>query len=109
MKYRSLPILAGILLSLAASAASANTLDDVKKKGFVQCGVNTGLPGFAAPDDKGVWSGFDIDYCRAIATAIFNDPEKAKYTPLNAQERFTALQSGEVDVLTRNTTWTMSR
>jgi general L-amino acid transport system substrate-binding protein len=100
---------AGVLLGLAAGAASATTLDDVKKKGFVQCGVNTGLPGFAAPDDKGVWTGFDVDYCRAVAAAIFNDPGKAKYTPLNAQERFTALQSGEVDVLTRNTTWTMSR
>ena len=100
---------AGVLLCLAAGAASATTLDDVKKKGFVQCGVNTGLPGFAAPNDKGEWTGFDIDYCRAIAAAIFNDPSKAKYTPLNAQERFTALQSGEIDVLTRNTTWTMSR
>src|SRR5436190_15912561 len=100
---------AGVLLCLAFGAASATTLDDVKKKGFVQCGVNTGLPGFAAPDDKGVWTGFDIDYCRAVAAAIFNDPDKAKYTPLTASERFTALQSGEVDVLTRNTTWTMAR
>jgi general L-amino acid transport system substrate-binding protein len=89
--------------------ANATTLDAVKQKGFVQCGVNTGLPGFAATNDKGDWSGFDVDYCKAIAAAIFNDPTKAKYTPLTAQERFTALQSGEIDVLTRNTTWTMSR
>jgi general L-amino acid transport system substrate-binding protein len=109
MKARTLWIAAGVLIGFAATAAHATTLDEVKKKGFVQCGVNTGLPGFAAPDDKGDWSGFDIDYCKAIAAAIFNDPSKAKYSPLTAQERFTALQSGEVDVLTRNTTWTMSR
>ena len=89
--------------------ASATTLEDVKKKGFVQCGVNTGLLGFAAPDDAGEWTGFDVDYCRAIAAAIFNDPKKVKFTPLTAKDRFTALQSGEIDVLTRNTTWTMSR
>src|SRR5690242_1087523 len=94
-----LSITASMLVCLAANAASATTLDDVKKKGFVQCGVNSGLPGFAAPDDKGEWAGFDVDYCRAIAAAIFNDPTKAKYTPLTAQERFTALQSGEIDVL----------
>src|SRR6195256_5896744 len=109
MKATMLSVTAGVLFCLTAGAASATTLDDVKKKGFVQCGVNSGLPGFAAPDDKGVWTGFDIDYCRAVAAAIFSDPDKAKYTPLTAQERFTALQSGEIDVLTRNTTWTMSR
>ena len=102
-------IAAGVVLCLTAAAASATTLDDVKKKGFVQCGVNTGLLGFAAPDDAGEWTGFDIDYCRAIAAAIFNDPKKVKFTPLTAKDRFTALQSGEVDVLTRNTTWTMAR
>jgi general L-amino acid transport system substrate-binding protein len=102
-------IAAGLILSVTAAAASATTLDDVKKKGFVQCGVNTGLLGFAAPDDAGEWTGFDVDYCRAIAAAIFNDPKKAKFTPLTAKDRFTALQSGEIDVLTRNTTWTMAR
>ena len=81
----------------------------MKKKGFVQCGVNTGLLGFASTDDKGDWKGFDVDYCRAVATAIFNDPKAVKFTPLTAKERFTALQSGEVDLLARNTTWTMSR
>jgi general L-amino acid transport system substrate-binding protein len=92
-----------------ANAASATTLDDVKKKGFVQCGVHTGLIGFAAPDDAGEWKGFDIDYCRAVAAAIFNDPKKVKFTPLVAKDRFTALQTGEVDLLARNTTWTMMR
>ncbi|PRD45942.1 amino acid ABC transporter substrate-bindnig protein [Phyllobacterium phragmitis] len=106
-------VLQGVLgvaaLAVTATAASAGTLDDVKAKGFLQCGVNTGLPGFASPDDKGDWSGFDVDYCRAVAAAIFGDPTKVKFTPLTAKERFTALQSGEVDVLIRNTTWTISR
>lgn len=93
----------------ASWGASADTLSDVKAKGFLQCGVNTGLQGFAAPDDKGEWSGFDADYCRAVAAAIFGDPTKVKFTPLNAKERFTALQSGEVDALVRNTTWTIGR
>ncbi len=104
-------VLTGILgaAALWATGASADTLSDVKAKGFLQCGVNTGLIGFAAPNDKGEWSGFDADYCRAVAAAVFGDPSKVKFTPLNAKERFTALQSGEVDVLIRNTTWTVSR
>ncbi len=97
------------ILGYGIHAASAATLDDVKKKGFVQCGVSQGLPGFSNPDDKGHWSGLDVDFCRAVASAIFNDPEKVKFTPLSAKERFTALQSGDVDILARNTTWTMSR
>jgi general L-amino acid transport system substrate-binding protein len=97
------------VLGLAASAASAATLDDVKSKGFVQCGVNTGLAGFAAPNDQGEWSGFDVDICKAVAAAVFGDATKVKYTPTTAKERFTALQSGEIDVLSRNTTWTLSR
>ncbi|MFZ2467415.1 MAG: amino acid ABC transporter substrate-binding protein, partial [Parvibaculum sedimenti] len=75
----------------------------------VQCGVSTGLPGFSNPDDKGVWTGIDVDFCKAVAAAVFGDETKVKYRPLNAKDRFTALQSGEVDVLSRNTTWTMSR
>lgn len=90
-------------------AAYAGTLDDVKAKGFIQCGVTTGLAGFAAPNDKGVWEGFDVDFCRGMSAAIFGDPDKVKYTPTTAKERFTALQSGEIDVLARNTTWTLSR
>ncbi len=90
-------------------AASAGTLDDIKKKGFVQCGVTTGLAGFAAPNDKGMWEGFDVDMCRAVGAAVFGDPSKVKYTPLTSKERFTALQSGEIDMLARNTTWTFTR
>ncbi len=102
-------IIGAAALALSASAASAATLDDVKAKGFVQCGVNTGLAGFSNPDDKGDWSGLDVDLCRAIAAAIFGDGTKVKFTPLSAKERFTALQSGEVDLLSRNTTWTVNR
>ena len=97
-------------VALAASAANAQqTLDAVKKRGQLHCGSNTGLAGFGIPDAQGNWTGFDVDYCRAIAAAIFNDPSKVKFVPLTAKDRFTALQSGEVDVLIRNTTWTMSR
>jgi general L-amino acid transport system substrate-binding protein len=92
-----------------AAAASAATLETVKQKGVLTCGANTGLAGFGLPDDKGNWTGLDVDFCRAVATAIFNDPSKVKFVPLNAKDRFTALQSGEVDVLARNGTWTMSR
>jgi general L-amino acid transport system substrate-binding protein len=109
MKTLIMPIVAGAAFAFAAGAASATTLEDVKAKGFVQCGVNTGLLGFASPDDAGNWNGFDVDYCRAVAAAIFNDPQAVKFTPLSAKDRFTALQSGEVDMLARNTTWTMSR
>jgi general L-amino acid transport system substrate-binding protein len=108
MKKTMLPIMIGTAFALSAGANAA-TLDDVKGKGYVQCGVNTSLPGFSAPDDAGNWTGFDVDYCRAVAAAIFNDPQAARFTPLSAKERFTALQSGEVDVLIRNTTWTMER
>src|SRR5688572_8044921 len=94
---------------IAATAATAGTLDDVKAKGFVQCGVNTSLMGFGFPDDQNNWTGMDVDFCRAVAAAIFGDAQKVKFTPLSAKERFTALQSGEIDVLSRNTTWTMSR
>ncbi|MGK9559414.1 transporter substrate-binding domain-containing protein, partial [Salmonella enterica subsp. enterica] len=76
---------------------------------FVQCGISDGLPGFSYADSKGKFTGIDVDVCRAIAAAVFGDSEKVKYTPLTAKERFTALQSGEVDILSRNTTWTSSR
>ena len=109
MKRLIAPIVAGAAFALLAGAANAGTLDDVKAKGFLQCGVNTGLIGFAQPDDQGNWSGFDVDFCKAVAAAIFNDVTKVKYTPLTAKDRFTALQSGEIDLLSRNTTWTMSR
>ena len=105
-----LPIALAAAVGLGVAAASAATLEDVKAKGFVQCGANaSGLAGFATTNDQGEWTGFDVDYCRAYAAAIFGDATKVKFTPLNAKERFTALQSGSVDVLVRNTTWTMSR
>lgn len=110
MKSKLLTVALGLGLSVAAvTAASAGTLDDVKSKGFIQCGSNPSLIGFGFPDDQNNWTGFDVDFCRALAAAVFNDPTKVKFTPLSAKERFTALQSGEIDVLSRNTTWSMSR
>jgi len=107
---KTLIAVATALSILGAGAARAQgTLDAVHKKGFVQCGVNTGLAGFSQPDSKGVWKGLDVDTCRAVAAAVFGDAGKVRYTPLTAQQRFTALQSGEVDVLSRNTTWTITR
>ncbi len=102
------PLVGAAIIALFASVAQASTLDDVKAKGFVQCGVSQSLPGFSFQEEDGDWTGLDVDLCRGIAAAIFGDPEAAKFTPLSARRRFTALQSGEVDVLVRNTTWTMS-
>jgi general L-amino acid transport system substrate-binding protein len=95
--------------ALFSSAASAGTLDQVKQRGYLNCGSNPGLAGFGLPDSNGNWTGLDVDFCRAVAAAIFNDPNKVKFIPLTAKDRFTALQSGEVDVLAHNTTWTISR
>ena len=91
------------------AAAQTSTLDTVKSRGQLQCGVSTGLAGFGAPNDAGVWQGLDVDICRAVASAVLKDADKIKFVPLTAKERFTALQSGEIDLLSRNTTWTMSR
>ncbi|HEX5508368.1 MAG TPA: amino acid ABC transporter substrate-binding protein [Pseudolabrys sp.] len=96
-------------VGLAASSASAQTLNAVKTRGMLNCGANGTLAGFGLPDAQGKWTGLDVDVCRAIAAAIFNDATKVKFVPLSAKDRFTALQSGEVDVLVRNTTWTSSR
>ena len=98
-----------VTLLVAAPAFAQSTLDAVKSKGYVQCGVNTGLAGFSQPDSKGAWRGIDVDLCRAVAAAVFGDATKVRYTPLTAQQRFTALQSGEIDLLARNTTWTVVR
>jgi general L-amino acid transport system substrate-binding protein len=100
---------AAVVAGLGVGAAAAATLEDVKARGTVRCGVNTGLAGFAAPDANGNWEGFDVAYCRAIAAAVLGDPSAVEFTPLTTQTRFTALASGEVDVLSRNTTWTFSR
>jgi general L-amino acid transport system substrate-binding protein len=106
--FTTLAIAAALGLSVQAASAQA-TLNTVKQRGVLQCGSNTGLAGFGLPDAQGNWGGLDVEFCRAIAAAIFNDPTKVKFIPLTAKDRFTALQSGEVDVLSRNTTWTSSR
>ncbi|MCH7882333.1 MAG: amino acid ABC transporter substrate-binding protein [Proteobacteria bacterium] len=108
MKIITSTVMLASLLAISANTSAA-TLDDVVGKGYVQCGVSQGLPGFSNFDDKGNWSGVDVDVCRAIAAAIFDDAQAVKFTPLSAKERFTALQSGEIDVLSRNTTWTATR
>src|ERR1700676_4107998 len=100
---------AALALGLGVAASSAQTLKKVQDRGALMCGVSQGLPGFSTPDDKGNWTGFDVDVCRAIAAAVFNDPAKVKFSPLSAKDRFIALQSGEIDVLARNSTWTSSR
>src|SRR5215471_19841172 len=96
-------------VSSTAFAEGAGTLDTVKQRGVLICGVTQGIPGFSNPDDQGNWTGLDVDFCRAVAAAIFNDATKVKFTPLSAKDRFTALQSGEIDVLARNSTWTLQR
>lgn len=101
-----------LFLGLAAApamAANSPTLEKVKKNGYLRCGVSEGLPGFSQPDNKGEWQGLDVDFCRAIASAIFNDAKNVRFTPTSAKVRFTALQAGDFDVLSRNTTWTISR
>ena len=110
----------GLLIGLAVAVAIAagaityerydtKTLKRTIRRGEVLCGVNAGLPGFSIPDDKGNWTGFDVDFCRAVAAAIFDDPKKAKFVPLDASERFKELQNRKVDILSRNSTWSMSR
>jgi general L-amino acid transport system substrate-binding protein len=96
-------------IGLAASSASAQVLNSVKQRGILNCGANGTLAGFGLPDAQGNWSGLDVDFCKAVASAIFDDPKKVKFVPLSSKDRFTALQSGEVDLLARNTTWTSSR
>ena len=91
------------------AAKKSKTLKNTQKKGFVRCGVSQGLPGFSNADASGNWTGVDVDVCRAVAAAVLGDANKVKFTPLSAKERFTALTSGEIDVLSRNTTWTLSR
>src|SRR5690349_10428048 len=105
-------LIAGILgAAIAASAYPvwAGTLDDVKAKGFLTCGTNPATAGFSVPDNDGKWTGFVVDYCRAVAAGVLGDATKVKFIPLNAKDRFTALQSGEIDILAHNATWTSSR
>ncbi len=108
--FKTLAVVAAAFTALATLPAHAGkTLDSIKARGQVICGVNTGLAGFGAADSAGKWSGLDIDICRAVAAATLGDAEKIKYVPLNAQQRFTALQSGEIDVMSRNTTFSLTR
>jgi len=109
MKVLKYAALGAALLAASTVAQAGQSFDNIKKKGFVQCGVSTGIPGFSIADSKGQWQGLDVDMCKAIAAAVFGDASKHKMTPLTPQQRFTALQSGEVDVLTRNTTQTLTR
>lgn len=109
MKLIKAAVVGVSFLALSATAQAGKTYDSVKEKGYVQCGVSTGIPGFSIAGSKGEWSGIDVDLCKAIATMVFNDPDKFKTTPLTTQQRLTALQSGEIDVLTRNTTATLTR
>lgn len=101
----------GVLLSVALTSTPllASVLEQVKKRGVLHCGVSQGLPGFSSPNRSGIWKGIDVDICRGVAAAVLGDSSKVKYSPLSSKERFTALQSGEIDLLSRNTTWTLSR
>lgn len=108
--FMRIAALAGVaLVGGISSAFAGDTFDAVKERGELICGVHTGLYGFGAPDEKGNWTGLDVDMCRVVAAAVFGDATKVKYVPLSAQARLTALQSGEIDMLSRNTTWTLSR
>jgi general L-amino acid transport system substrate-binding protein len=106
---KQLAIAAALLAAFTGTAFAGKTLDTIKQRDQLVCGVNTALAGFSAADSQGNWAGFDVDFCRAIAAAILGDAKKVKWVPLNASQRFTALQSGETDVLSRNTTWTLTR
>jgi len=109
MQLKKVLLTAAAVSALGISASSAGTLDDVKARGMLNCIVNVGLAGFGAPDDKGNWTGLDIDMCRAVAAAVLGDASKVTYIPSTAKERFTKLQAGEGDMLARNSTWTLSR
>jgi general L-amino acid transport system substrate-binding protein len=108
-KLLAASVVVAALTGAAGTAHAGKDLDAIKARGSLQCGVSTGVAGFSNADTQGKWTGIDVDLCRAVAAAIFGDSEKVKYTPLTAQQRFTALQSGEVDILSRNTTWTLTR
>ena len=106
---KTIQLLTTVALSAVTGLAAAQTLESVQDKGYLQCGVSQGLPGFSNTDDAGNWVGIDVDYCRALAAAVLGDADAVRYTPLSASARFSALTSGEIDVLSRNTTYTMTR
>lgn len=101
--------LAAVVATWAIPAQAGRTLNAVKSRGMVVCGVNTAAPGFSGADSRGHWKGLDVDICRAVAAAVLKDANKVKFVPLSSEQRFTALQSGQIDILARNTTWSMSR
>ncbi len=109
MKLRALFVCLAAMAALGGAAHAGPTLDAVKKQGYIRCGVSDGQPGFSNPDAKGNWTGIDVDYCRAVAAAIFNDPNKVRFVPVSFAERFTALQANQFEILSHNTTWTMDR
>lgn len=109
MKQCARGLLAAVIVAFLDASAGAGTLDLVRQRGMLNCGANGQIPGFGIPDAQGNWTGLDVDFCRSIAAAIFNDATKVKFVPLTAQVRFTALQTGDVDVLVRNTSWTLLR
>ena len=104
-----LKLFVSVLMLSFGTSAIADTLSDTKDRGHVRCGVSQGLPGFSNPDADGNWVGIDVDVCRAVSAAIFGDADKVEYFPVSAKERFTKLTAGEYDILSRNTTWTLSR
>ena len=108
-KYMAAGVVAATLVGAAGAAYAGKDLDAIKARGNLICGVTTGVAGFSLADSQGKWTGLDVDTCRAVAAAIFGDADKVKYVPTTAQQRFTALQSGEVDLLARTTTWTLTR
>src|SRR6186713_1596670 len=108
-KKMTMLFMATVFAVVAQQASAGVTLDKIKARGELVCGVNTGLGGFSVADSSGKWTGFDVDMCKAIAASIFGDANKARFVPTSEQVRFTALQAGEVDVLTRNSTWTLQR
>ena len=109
MKHVIVTLGMAFMLGAVATPSAPQTLKTVKDRGSLICGVTQGVPGFSNPDDKGAWTGLDVDFCRAVTAAIFNDPSKVKFTPLSAKDRFEPLKTGEIDLLSRNTTWTLSR
>src|SRR5437899_12548198 len=108
-KYLAAGVAAATMIGAAATAHAGKDLDAVTARGQLICGITTGVAGFASSDSQGKWTGLDVDTCRAVAAALLGDADKVKYVPLSAQQRFTALQSGEVDLLARVTTWTLTR
>lgn len=109
MKKQLFTFAVAAAMAATSSIAFGQTLDEVKERGYLQCGVTEGLPGFSFPDEDNNWSGLEVDYCRALAAAIFDDPDAVRYTPLPTNTRFETLSNGNIDVLSRTTTWTMSR